>query len=100
MSEPLVCDMCGQPIRPAGDYVVKIAVFANPGIDPEDLNILAQGDFADEWDKVIAELNAQSAQEAQWQTHQAFEYHVCPECRCKFAANPLGLPRIERPGKN
>lgn len=97
---PLLCDLCAKPIPEGSDYILRIEIFANPQMAPITEQDWNSKNFENEWEKLMQELHALSAEEAQEQVHQEFRYRICPTCRPKFAANPLGKPRTERPGNN
>jgi hypothetical protein len=97
---PLLCDLCGTRIPEGSDYILRIEIFANPQMAPITEQDWNEKNFTQEWENLMQELHALSAEEAQDQVHQEFRFRICPICRPKFAANPLGKPRIERPGNN
>lgn len=59
---------------------------------------------ATDFDAVLAELFRQmsqmTAEELQDGVHRRFEYRLCPACQRRYLANPLGMPRTVRVGKN
>jgi len=86
------CDLCGKVLGPEDDrrFVVKIEVF--PAQDPsqiteDDLDL----DHMEAVGKMLRALedNLDEAAEIAPAT-QHFRFDLCPSCRKKFAADPLG----------
>jgi hypothetical protein len=93
---PRVCDLCRTPVRVGEHYVVRIDVFADPEIPPMSGEELASASFDSALDALINELEELGPEEAEAQVFHRFEYRLCPACRKRFVANPLGLPRAVR----
>ena len=97
---PLPCDLCGKPIPQGSDYILRIELFANPQSNPITEQDWNSKNFEKEWENLMQELHALSAEEAQNQVHHEFRFQICPTCRPKFAANPLGKPRTDHLSTN
>jgi hypothetical protein len=97
---PLTCAICHAPLDPHAHYIVRIDVFADPTLPPMTTEQLEQTDTDQTLAKLLEEMAHLSADDLQDQVHRRFEYHLCPTCHPQFLANPLGLPRRRRTGKN
>jgi hypothetical protein len=100
MPEPLTCHLCGRAIPMHAYYVVKIEVFADPTMPSLTHPDPREPDFGQGYANLVAELNQYSTEELQDMVHRRFEYRLCRPCQLRFIANPLGLPRVEKPGEN
>ena len=100
MAERVLCDICGQPVTTHGHYVVRIDVFADPAMPAMSAEEMAETDFDAKLAELMEEMKHLSAEELQDQVHRRFEYRLCRLCQVRFLANPLGLPRRVRSGKN
>jgi hypothetical protein len=88
----ITCDLCGKEMRPGEDhrFVVKIEVFA-----AHDPNEITEADLDDDHMEAVSELlrdmeDNEIATNSVDPPHQHFRYDLCPECRKRFARNPLG----------
>ena len=92
------CDICGKVLHPGDDhrYVVKIEVFA--AHDPAQLT---EADLDDDHMEEVSQLlrdiedNLVGDEELERST-QNFRYDLCPECRKKFARDPLGRDAAQK----
>ena len=100
MPDPVVCHLCGRVVPMHAYYVVKIDVFADPSMPPVTTDELQKQDYQQGLDDLMTELNAYTTDELQDLVHRRFEYRLCRPCQMRFIANPLGLPRAEKPGTN
>ena len=87
----LWCDRCAKPIHPGrGDYyLVRIDAVADPAppvITEEDLAI----DFDQEFERLVAEVEGLSAQEAMDQVHRRLVLYLCISCYKQWIENPTG----------
>lgn len=86
------CDLCGKVLRPGDDhrFVVKIEVFA--AHDPSEITEAdLDEDHMEEVSQLLREMdeNLVGPDDLEQRT-QHFRYDLCPECRKKFARDPLG----------
>ena len=100
MSDPIVCNLCGRTIPMHAYYIVKIEVFADPSMPPLTTEELKKQDFDQGFKDLMAELNEYTTDELQDLVHRRFEFRLCRACQLRFIANPLGLPRAVKVGKN
>ncbi len=100
MAEHIACNLCGCPLAPHAHYIVRIDVFADPSLPPMHTADLDAIDFDKTFDHLTEQLKHLSADEAQDQVHRRFDYTLCGGCHRQYLANPLGLPRQQRPGHN
>lgn len=94
------CALCGRPIPPGTGYVVRIDVFADPEMPPMTAEAIAAADVNATLVEVMREMEGMTADDLQDGVHRRFEYRLCPACHRKYLANPLGMPRGVRVGKN
>jgi hypothetical protein len=100
MSDRVICDICGGTVAPHEHYVVRIDVFADPSVPEITTDDLEEMDPQDKLDQLMKQMQSMSADELQDGVHRRFEYKLCPGCQKKFIANPLGLPRQNKSGRN
>lgn len=94
MADPRVtCDICGRVVPPHGHYVVKVEVYADPGMPAVGSDELEEMDLDAAMAELLEQMKGMSADELQDQVHRAFEYRICLPCQRGFIANPLGPPR-------
>jgi hypothetical protein len=84
------CDLCKRELDPEADlrYVVKIEVSAvfDPVVrDDED-----DRDHLEEISDLLEHMEDVDCDCIDEQVHQKLRFDLCPECRRKFAKNPLG----------
>jgi hypothetical protein len=89
------CDLCKRLIDPEVDlrYVVKMEVFA--AVDPveADQNGVNQEDDRDhlqEMQEILQRMDESDGDAVSEEVYQQLRFDLCPECRKKFAKNPLG----------
>ncbi len=92
--------MCGRAVGLGEGYVVRIDVMADPRVPEMSGEDIAGTDFNAAIRAAIEEAKNLSAEDLQDGVHRRFEYRMCPVCQRRFLANPLGLPRESRIGKN
>src|SRR5437762_11879865 len=88
----VTCDLCGKELRPGDDlhFVVKVEVFAAQ--DPAEIT---EADLDEDHMEAVSQLlremedNLAEGDELE-QARQHFRYDLCPQCRKKFARDPLG----------
>jgi hypothetical protein len=88
----VTCDLCGKELRPGDDhrYVVKIEVFA--AHDPAEIT---EADLDEDHMEAVSQLlrdmedHVGDVDEAD-PASQNFRYDLCPDCRRRFARDPLG----------
>ncbi|HEY4311192.1 MAG TPA: hypothetical protein VGN12_17210 [Pirellulales bacterium] len=91
------CDLCKRPLDPEEDlrYVVKMDIHA--AFSPLDLDgPEADSDHLDDLDEIIEQLDDLSSDAIGEDIHQQLRFDLCPECRKKFLANPLGRKKVEK----
>jgi hypothetical protein len=94
----VTCDLCGKVLRPGSDqhFVVKVEVFAaqDPAeiteADLDDDHMEAVGELLREMEDNLAEPDALA------EAAQHFRYDLCPQCRKKFARDPLGKETAQK----
>jgi hypothetical protein len=85
------CDLCKRPIDAEEDlrYVVKIEVYA--AIDPVEVETGADDrDHLQEMQEILQRMEEAGSDAVGDDVYQQLRYDLCPECRKKFAKNPLG----------
>ncbi len=90
---PPACELCGRELAPAGHYVVRIDVFADPAAPEMSEAELNATDFDAEIDDLLKEMENMTAEELQDQVHRRFEYRICPNCQRRYLRDPLGRLR-------
>lgn len=100
MSRRVVCAICGKRVVEHESYLVRIDVFADPTMPPVTTEELAEMDFDNTLAELLEQMKQMSAEELQDQVHRRFEYRLCRPCQVRFLVNPLGLPRVRKPGGN
>lgn len=88
----VTCDLCGKLLRPGDDlhYVVKIEVFTAQ--DPAEITEAdLEEDHMEAVSQLLRDMEDQQVDPADLaRPTQHFRYDLCPECRKKFARDPLG----------
>jgi hypothetical protein len=90
------CDLCKRLIDPEEDlrYVVKIEVFA--AVDPIDGEQGGESpadddrDHLQEMQEILQRMDETDSDAVGDDVYQQLRFDLCPECRKKFAKNPLG----------
>ena len=100
MPPPVTCDLCGATLPVHASYVVRIDVFADPSVPPTSVEQLAGADFDQQVSDLLEQMKGMSADDLQDDVHRRFEYRICRPCQRRFLANPLGVPREVRVGRN
>lgn len=100
MPDRVTCDLCDRALPTHASYVVRMDVFADPGMPPLSADEVAETDFDAALDTLLAEMKQMTADDLQDGVHRRFEYRLCPACHRRFLANPLGKPRDTREGAN
>lgn len=100
MSALVACDLCSRSIEVQARYIVRMDVFADPGMPPITDEQLAATDHERILSQLIAQIEQLSADELQDQVHRRFEFSLCPSCHRQFLSNPLGKPRRRSIGNN
>jgi hypothetical protein len=84
------CDLCHRELDPEEDlrYVVKIEVFAafDPTATDGDEN---DRDHLEEIQDILERLDDSDCDQIGEDVYQQLRFDLCPECRRKFAKNPL-----------
>lgn len=91
------CDLCKRPLDPEDDvrYVVKMQVYA--AFDPLTLSEPEEDcDHLQDLDEIIEQMEDLSNEAIGDDVCQQFRFDLCPECRKKFLANPLGRKAAEK----
>jgi hypothetical protein len=94
----VTCDLCGKVLRPGDDqhFVVKVEVFAAQ--DPAEIT---EADLDDDHMEAVGELlremedNGDEGEDLE-RPIQHFRYDLCPNCRKKFARDPLGKETAQK----
>ena len=88
----VTCDLCGKELHPGDDqrYTVKIEVYA--AHDPAELT---EADLDEDHMEAVSQLLNEIEEgltdaDAMEPASQNFRYDLCPECRKRFARDPLG----------
>ena len=100
MSERVNCDVCRRAVPKHVSFVVRMDVYADPSVPALSTEELAETDFDETFQKLLAEMKDMTADDLQDGVHRRFEFRLCPICQKKFLANPLGMPRATRDGQN
>ncbi len=83
------CDLCKRDLDPEHDlrYVVKIEVYAafDPTTDGEE----DDRDHLEEIQDILERLEDSDSDQVGDDVYQQLRFDLCPECRKKFARNPL-----------
>jgi len=84
------CDLCKRPLDPQDDlrYVVKIEVYA--ALDQEQEVIEEDQDNLLEMQEVFQRLDDHADETISAEVYQTMRFDLCPDCRKRFAKNPLG----------
>ena len=85
------CDLCNRELDPDDDlrYVVKIEVYA--AIDPSAVEDEEDDrDHLEEIQNILERLENGAGEPIGEDVYQQMRFDLCPECRRKFARNPLG----------
>lgn len=91
------CDLCKRPLDPEDDlrYVVKMEVYAT--FNPIDINRPDDDeDHLADLDEIIEQLDDLSSDAIGEDVSKHLRFDLCPECRKKFLANPLGRKVSEK----
>ena len=91
------CDLCKRPLDPEDDlrYVVKMEV--SVAFDSLVLNEPeADCDHLQDLDDIIEHMDDLSSDLIGEDVTQQLRFDLCPECRKKFLANPLGRKMTEK----
>jgi hypothetical protein len=84
------CDLCGRELDPEEDlrYVVKIEVYAafDPTATDEEED---DRDHLEEIQNILERLDDSDDDQIGEDVYQQLRFDLCPECRKKFAKNPL-----------
>jgi hypothetical protein len=94
------CELCGGELEAGNFYVVRMDVFADPGMPGVSGEELAGADFDKEIGGLLEQMKGMSAEELQDQVHRRFEFKICARCHPKFLGNPMGKPRSVKAGEN
>jgi hypothetical protein len=88
----VTCDLCGKELHPGDDqrYTVKIEVYA--AHDPAELT---EADLDEDHMEAVSQLlneieEGLADSDGIEPVSQCFRYDLCPECRKRFARDPLG----------
>src|SRR5438094_979144 len=94
----VTCDLCGKVLRPGDDqhFVVKVEVFATQ--DPAEIT---EADLDDDHMEAVSELLREMEDslvegDGLDEVIQHFRYDLCPQCRKKFARDPLGKDAAQK----
>lgn len=91
------CDLCRRPLDPEDElrYIVKMEVYAS--IDPMGLDDAElDRDHLQDLDEIIEQMDDLSNDAISADVLQRLRFDLCPECRKKFLANPLGRKGAEQ----
>ncbi len=91
------CDLCKRPLDPEDDlrYVVKLEVYA--AFDPLDLDgPESDSDHLQDLDEIIEQMEDLSNDAIGEDVCQQLRFDLCPECRKRFLANPLGRKTADK----
>lgn len=75
-------------------------MFADPSMPPVTAEELEEMDFDGTLADLIEQMKHMTSEGLQDQVHRRFEYRLCRRCQMRFLVNPLGLPRVRKPGGN
>lgn len=93
----ITCDLCGKELLPGDDhrYVVKIEVFA--AHDPAELTEAdLDEDHMEAVSEILREMEDNLTDPELAPVHQKFRYDLCPDCRNKFARDPLAKETAQK----
>lgn len=99
-NDDVTCSLCDRPIAPGTGYVVRIDVFADPEMPPFSAADIAAADVNATLADLMQQIAGMTESDLQDGVHRRFEYRLCPACHRNYLANPLGMPRVVRVGKN
>ena len=100
MDSSISCDLCGAFCPVPASYVVRMDVFADPGIPDMSGEALASLDVDQALADAVQEAAGMTADDLQDSVHRRFEFRLCPRCHRSFLANPLGKPRVIQTSSN
>ena len=100
MPKRVRCDLCNILVPQHAHYELRIEVVADPSMPEIDKEDLEEMDFDQTFQKLIAQMEHMTAQEAEDQVYKRMEFKLCPQCQREFIANPLGKPRKKRKGES
>jgi len=100
MAEPVLCAICGRSVEIHESFIVRIDVYADPTLPQVSGEELAAIDSSIEMANLLEQMKDLSADDLQDGVHRRFEYRPCAICQKSFLANPLGMPRRQKPGTN
>ncbi len=88
------CDLCGQTLN-SERYTVRVDV--RPAFDPDQID---EADLdADQLDEIASTIEMMETT-GEFELHDCgvknFRYDLCPQCRDRYAADPLGQNSLRR----
>lgn len=79
---------------------MRIDVFADPELPATTAEQIQATDLNATLAHVIEQAKHMTLEDLQDGVHRRFEFRLCPACQKRYLANPLGMPRAIRLGKN
>lgn len=92
----ITCDVCGKQLEAGqGHHIVKIEVFA--AHDPAELTEAdLDADHMEEVSQLLEDLDDDDDGEDLDPVTQQFRYDLCPDCRKRFARDPLSKEATQK----
>ena|SRR5436305_2082280 len=100
MAEAVACAFCGRSVEIHESFIVRIDVYADPTLPDVTSEELAAIDSSAAMANLLEQMKDMSSDDLQDGVHRQFEYRLCAPCQKAFLANPLGMPRRQKPGTN
>jgi hypothetical protein len=97
---PFRCAICGGEIDSGAGFILNIEVFADPQMPPMTSAQIAAANFDEALDEVLKQAENMTADDLQDGVYRKFSYRLCPACHGIYLANPLGMPRKMKLGRN
>ncbi len=90
------CDLCGREMDAENElrFVVKMEVYA--ALDVSDEEIDGDRDHLQELHEILERSEIADDPQITEEVYQQLRFDLCPECRKRFAKNPLGRMHAEQ----
>ena len=95
------CDLCGKDLTAAADARFVLRMEVAPALAAGGPAALSAADLdqdhLDAMAEMLDDLEADGDAVAEAPTTQGFEFDLCPGCRGRYVADPLGRERVPKP---